>query len=321
MHPINKLLKNVGFRVVRVRNASPAHADGDGENNNATHTLVGNFDITIPSSNPLYHQYRDNPDYTAELGRIAAHVHAKYPGMICVDVGANVGDTAAIIRSACPAPIVCIEGDQLAAEILVKNAELMGGLDVKQVYLSDSSGTQQVTISKQGWNSTLVPTDDTAFMDSVTFLTLDEALGEIDLQTVKLLKVDAEGYDPRVLRGSRSVLETGRPVVLFEYNRENLWDLGEDGLRVFDNFRALGYKSALFWEARGRFMLHAMLDDTSMIEDLHHYVDRQGQPLASVPYLDVCVFHEQDDDLAEKCLAGEREARDRRRSSGQPARA
>ena len=178
----------------------------------------------------------------------------------------------------------------------------------------------RMAISKEGWNSTLLPSDLTSSAHTVTFLTLDESLRDVDTQLIKLLKVDTEGYDGRVLRGSQRILQTGRPVVLFEHNRENLSDLGEDNLDVFENFRLCGYKAALFWEPEGRFMLGATLDDTALIDDLHHYVDRRGRPLGRVHYLDVCVFHEQDEDLAEKCLAGEREARDRRRTSGSPVR-
>ena len=67
----------------------------------------------------------------------------------------------------------------------------------------------------------------------VSFMPLDDAIEDIDLHKVKLLKVDTEGFDARVLRGSQNVLKIGRPVVLFEYNRENLTPLGEDGLSSF----------------------------------------------------------------------------------------
>jgi len=320
MHSINRLLRIVGLQVIRVPTLGRVPASGDTRSSATDRTRVGVLDIMIPPSNPLFSTYRKNPDLMSELGRIASQVYAKYPGALCVDVGANIGDTAAIIRSACPAPIVCVEGDRSTAEVLVKNAEVIGNVTVKQTYLSDSSGTQQMAISKEGWNSTLLPSELTSSAHTVTFLTLDEALRDLDTHLIKLLKVDTEGYDGRVLRGSQRILQTSRPVVLFEHNRENLCDLGEDGLDVFENLRVCGYKAALFWENRGRFMLRTTLDDTALIDDLHHYVDRQGRPPGSVHYLDVCAFHEQDEDLAEKCLAGEREARDKRRTSGPPVR-
>lgn len=316
MHPINRLLRIVGLQVIRVPTLGRVPASGDTRSSDTERTRVGALDIMIPPSNPLFGQYRVNPDYMSELGRIASHVYAKYPDLLCVDVGANIGDTAAIIRSACPARIVCVEGDRSTTGVLVKNAQVIGDVTVKQTYLSDSIGTRQVAISKDGWNSTLLHSDPTSSAHTVTFLTLDEALRDVDTHLIKLLKVDTEGYDRRVLRGSQRILQTSRPVVLFEHNRENLFDLGEDGLDVFENLRLCGYKAVLFWEDRGRFMLQTTLDDTALIDDLHHYVDRQGLPAGSVHYLDVCAFHEQDEDLAEKSVAGEREARDKRRASG-----
>ena len=59
---------------------------------------------------------------------------------------------------------------------------------------------------------------------------LDDAIKDIDLHRVKLLKVDTEGFEARILRGSQNVLKIGRPIVIFEYNRETLSPLGEDGL-------------------------------------------------------------------------------------------
>ena len=50
----------------------------------------------------------------------------------------------------------------------------------------------------------------------------------------------------RVLKGSQNVLKTGRPVVIFEYNRENLNPLGEDGLSSFVHLKDHGYRSVLF---------------------------------------------------------------------------
>lgn len=55
-----------------------------------------------------------------ELGRVAARIWRKYPQMVAVDVGANIGDTASIIRSGCPAPIICFEGDRTYEALLAE---------------------------------------------------------------------------------------------------------------------------------------------------------------------------------------------------------
>jgi hypothetical protein len=140
MNPVNRLLEKFGLRLVRL--SLPAH----------TRTLsmkIGKFDLLVPPQNPLYESYRDNPSFNSELGRIASSVYTKYPEMVGVDVGANIGDTAAIIRSACPAPIVCVEGDELLANVLTENLRVLGDASVVQLYLSDSREQQYVCIQKK----------------------------------------------------------------------------------------------------------------------------------------------------------------------------
>ena len=265
----------------------------------------------LPES-PLYESYRDIPKLNSEIGRIASLVCAKYPDMVSVDVGANIGDTAAIIRSACPGPIVCVEGDELVGRVLEENAKRIGNTAVKHVYLSDSREDRYVSISKEGWNSTLLLVDSERDGKKISLVPLDDAIEEIDLRRVKLLKVDTEGFEARVLRGSQNLLKAGRPVVILEYNRENLNSLGEDGLSSFVHLKDHGYRSVLFWDDCDRFLLGTSLSEMGIIEDLHGYVDFRERPCGHFYYLNACVFHDLDQDLAERCLAVEREARDQK---------
>ncbi|MFO0953213.1 MAG: FkbM family methyltransferase [Isosphaeraceae bacterium] len=322
MHPVNRLLNMIGLRVVRV----PPHqqAAAGAARKSVVPIRVGPFELLIEPRNPLFETYLENPSYMAELGRVAAEVHAKYPGMVCVDVGANVGDTAAILRAACPARIICVEGDESVAETLARNAERIGDVAIVRVFLDERDESRRVNVAKAGWNSTLLPVGSNGHAQAsehgrvVRFSTLDEVLGSsgVDRAAVKLLKIDTEGFDARVLRGASRVLDEGRPVVLFEYNRENLAALGEDGLSIFDALRQRGYRTAMFWEAQGRFILGTTLDQSGILEDLHDYVGYHDGYLSAAQYLDVCVFHETDEDLAARCLS--RERAERTRPAGSP---
>ena len=111
MNPVNRLLEKFGLSVMRL-SFVPARTTN-------LPMKIGKFDLVVP---PRESSVRDRiatiRSITPELGRIASSVYAKYPEMVSVDVGANIGDTAAIIRSACPAPIVCVEGDELLGHVL-----------------------------------------------------------------------------------------------------------------------------------------------------------------------------------------------------------
>ncbi len=102
-----------------------------------------------PPQNPLYETYRDDSKFNSELGRIASSVYTKYPEIVSVDEGANIGDTAAIIRSVCPAPIVCIEGDEMIGRVLNENLHMLGDTTAVHVYLSDSREDLSTKYSQQ----------------------------------------------------------------------------------------------------------------------------------------------------------------------------
>jgi FkbM family methyltransferase len=277
---------------------------------------VGRFDIWCPAESSLHEEFRQRPHYTSELGRVAAAVYSKYPGMIVVDVGANVGDTAAIVRTTCPAPIVCIEGDKHILGTLAENAKIIGDVDILNLYLDEECSTRRMGVTKAGWNSTLMEEDRTGPGEMIGFVTLDEGLKHLDVRKVKLLKVDTEGFDGRVLRGARGILGGSRPVVLFEYNRENMNAIREDGKKIFSYLNDYNYNSILFWDNSSRFMFRTNINNYDLIGDLHDYVDYTDRKLGCVYYLDACAFHREDEDLAETVLAGERRVRAESGKSG-----
>ena len=63
------------------------------------------------------------------------------------------------------------------------------------MYLSDSREDRYVSISKEGWNSTLLPVDSERDGKKISLVPLDDAIEEIDLRRIKLLKVDTEGFE------------------------------------------------------------------------------------------------------------------------------
>src|ERR1700750_901372 len=79
---------------------------------------VGRYSIQIPSQSPLSAWYSHQ---AAELGRLTTLVKKKFSFLAVVDIGANVGDTACIIKTAEEVPILCIEGDEYIFGFLQRN--------------------------------------------------------------------------------------------------------------------------------------------------------------------------------------------------------
>jgi FkbM family methyltransferase len=292
---IKKTFERAGLKVSRAPFVAPPPADG------IYHLRFGRFDISSRSVQQVK-SYAEYPETNQALGRLAEMVGRKRPHSGIVDIGANCGDTAAIIRSSTDLPILCVEGDDGLFKTLSANGVQLPEVTLVQHYLGEKTETGSVKVEKEGWNNTLVPSAGEGRQIRLTrFDELEHPW--LTTHTVGLLKCDTEGFDIRILFGARGVLQRDHPVLHFEYNRENLSGIGEDGLRLFPYLSGLGYRSVLFYDAFGRFLLSTDLQNESLILDLHDYADGVH---GKVYYYDIAAFHETDEELAREFVKSER---------------
>ena len=257
--------------------------------------LVGGHPIRIHHSNPLYWSYREDQSLSLFMGHLASCVEQWWPEGSIIDVGANVGDTLALFRSVSHLPVLCVEGDDFAYSFLEKNSRQFPHVRLAKQFLSDRNETVELKLEKKGWNTTLVPVNSTETGQSLQLLTLDALLDQIpDIQSVKLLKVDAEGYDMKILRGAKDILRTDRPVVLFELNAENIRALDESPGDFFDYLSGLGYFSYLFFDPFGDLLCVLHEPEKERWLDFYRYSADGGR----LSHFDVCCFHHTNHDQA-----------------------
>lgn len=288
---INYLLSLAGYRIEKMYPVKIFKKD--------TRVKVGLFEITMPSVNPLITTYCSNPEFSSELGRIVKAVYQKYACLGVLDIGGNTGDTIAIVKSSCDVPVISIEGDGYAFQYLKRNATQFNDVMLFNNYLGDVDRKMKVKIDKDGWNSTVIAdSSSTREIDIKTFDALMASSG-IDLSAYKLMKIDTEGFDSIIMRGAMNYIENVKPVIYFEYNRDNMDAIGEDGLAALKMLENMGYSSVLFYDDRGRFLLHTGIENKSIIESLHHYANgRDGL----IYYYNICIFPAMDTDLASRII-------------------
>jgi FkbM family methyltransferase len=171
------------------------------------------------------------------------------PGDLVVDVGANVGymTSLAAVRAGTDGRVMAFEPHPVVFAMLSDNiarwnesavAEIQG----HQLALSDHEGTAELNAghafhANMGLSSLDSAAEATAgdVLVPVEVKRLDEIIGE---ERVGLLKVDVEGHEPGVLRGSRRLLESARiRDVIFEdhnpYPDESTRILEDAGYRLF----------------------------------------------------------------------------------------
>jgi FkbM family methyltransferase len=263
--------------------------------------IIANARLLLPSGNRLPLFLKHNPQYNANLPRIAKQVKAKYAALTLIDVGANVGDTVAFLRAEARFPILCIEGDEQFFSILQKNLAQFADVKAVQAYVGVTTETAPLEINHNATTAQLVPSSSTA---DLQMRTLTDVLAQFPaFAQSKILKIDTDGYDGQVLRGARAYLEAVQPVVFFEYMPDELAAFGDNGLSLFPFLHEVGYRDALIYDNAGDLMLSLRVDAALRWQELHIYFSgRRG-----LRYMDLAVFAEQDRDLFENVRAAELE--------------
>ncbi|MBW0255534.1 FkbM family methyltransferase [Cellulomonas sp. PS-H5] len=219
---------------------------------------VGELLLGVPAGEwrlaaQLAHRGHPEPE-VAEVVR--AHVG---PGCAFVDVGASIGlYTVEMARRVGPSgSVVAFEPAPVSAGVLRQNVELngLGGSTVRVVEaaVADRVGTSPFAVhdDDSGRNS-LFPGDDHDGLVEVEVTTLDRAIPEG--ARVDVVKLDAVGAEPAVLRGMERVVgENPQVVVLAELDDEQLRRAGSSTADFLAGASRLGWRHEVLGAgARGR---------------------------------------------------------------------
>ncbi|MGA2852685.1 MAG: FkbM family methyltransferase [Verrucomicrobiota bacterium] len=292
----NKLLSPLGIALVRTEKTPWLRKTTE-------IVQVGSYSIQMPGISPLVKCYSQFPESVGHLGRLASLLKEKYLHLGAIDIGANVGDTACIIKSSADIPLLCIEGDDFCFGFLEKNVKQFQKVAVHKLFLGEKTGIISAAFEKTGWNTTIKPGNGVS-AKKINVTSLDDFLAtQPDAANFKLIKIDTEGFDCAIIRGGAKFIQKTHPVIAFEYNRDNMEALGEKGLDTLLLLSSLGYSQVVFHDCAGRFFCPATLSNQSLIKDLHDYADgRHG----AIYYFDLTVFHENDSDVAKAFVSAER---------------
>jgi FkbM family methyltransferase len=153
------------------------------------------------------------------------------PGGLMVDVGANAGWFSAVGMRASAARVVAFEPNPSLAELLRRSVHTNGWSERVQVVesaASDRRGSGMLAFRGDNWGSAWVETDRQA-SDERIGTRRKIALERIDsvlTEPIGLLKVDAEGHEPEVLRGAEGCIARHVPQLLLEFTASAYEDAG-----------------------------------------------------------------------------------------------
>lgn len=251
-----------------------------------TYQIGGQF-LQLPISHALPIVRQKYPDYSQNLARLASCVQAKYPDLKVIDIGANIGDSVFIIRDQVSCPILCIEGDPAFFKILQNNIKGCKNVVSKQVFIGDDDTTSDKKLVIVSGTAHFINSNNT----KTEFKKLSSILkNESQFEQSKLLKIDTDGFDLAIIRGSADFIQAVKPVLFFEYDPFFFKNQQEDGISIFSLLQSWGYCSVAIYDNFGRYLISLPLTETNQIIDLHGYLfNRTGHY-----YYDICAVQTED---------------------------
>jgi len=198
-----------------------------------------------------------------------------------------------MVRQLSHYPVLCIEGDEYFFSLLEKNLASQKDVELVHAFVGESNEEVRGEFRNKSGTGNVVRRPDRARV--FKFSSLSDILKRYPaFSGPKLVKIDTDGFDLKILRGAADILRSAKPILFFEYDPFFLSQQGDDGVSIFPFLRDLGYERILFYDNFGDFMFSARLDNDGLFEEVHSYFSGRG----GESYCDLCVFHQEDSDLA-----------------------
>ncbi|TVP60718.1 MAG: FkbM family methyltransferase [Nodularia sp. (in: Bacteria)] len=138
-----------------------------------------------------------------------------------VDIGANVGDTTALLLQYCLNPIICIEADKEFFSLMKLNLlDYNERITFVNSFVSKNT-SNQVELVKNNGTAKAVETEN-KFIESHS---LESIMIKLDIGKCILLKTDTDGFDFEILLSSLSKIKEDTPILYWENEILSITDI------------------------------------------------------------------------------------------------
>lgn len=211
--------------------------------------VIGRFKIKLPSNHMLPTYQAKYKMYDKNIYVIVKNAIKLNKINIILDIGANIGDSAAVFRSCCNAKIISIEGDENFAKYLKKNAELFDNINIIDSYVGNESIlNSSYYIERNASTSSLVKSNKNNNVDLINFITINDILSKLNIKNneIDFIKIDTDGFDFDILLDNKSLIECALPILYFDYDINIKPELIDKSIDLITFLSSLNYKFAIY---------------------------------------------------------------------------
>ena len=171
-----------------------------------------------------------------------------YEGMNILDIGANIGYYTALFSQLAGerGSVIAIEPDLESYKYLSKSINSFNYKNVLSFRLAASDIKQKLPlfISKETrGDNRLYSTNQKLNSIMVDCLTVDELLEENKIENLDLIKIDVQGYEPKVLKGMLNIVRSSKKLILLsEFWPKGILQAGESPKEFLTMLRKMQFQ-------------------------------------------------------------------------------
>lgn len=243
-----------------------------------------------------------NQFYDSIFERLADFLLRNSGSFKMIDVGANIGDSVLLANhfgERCR--FLCVEADRRHFAFLERNTLDREGVTRVWAVVADKTESINGALHEHHGTSYFVGNVDS----EIRTTTVDNLIIDYpEFKNANLLKVDTDGFDPKVLRGATRLLETEKPVVIFELAPRHYIKAGkEDPIATLEWLRGINYSNVAIYDSSGVLMLYVDLVNNeafNCVRQLVNFANFNGR------YFDILAFHKKKSEWFEEFMASEK---------------
>ena len=199
-----------------------------------------------------------NPNDPVVSGAIFFNVYEKseskfiksscFEGMNILDIGANIGYYTALFSqlAGVNGTVIAVEPDEESYKYLTKSVNSFNYKNVFSFRLAASDTKQKLPlyISKDNrGDNRLYSNNKKRNSIIVECLTVDELLKNNKIENLDLIKIDVQGYEPKVLKGMRNIVKSSKKLtILSEFWPKGILEAGEKPKEFLTTLRKMQFQ-------------------------------------------------------------------------------
>lgn len=197
-----------------------------------------------------YIGHKINLDGVYEIGDLDFFFAAMSPNKTllsaatAIDIGANIGNHS-LYFSDHFRRVLSFEPNPRTFQLLRLNAELAGNVTCFNEGISDVNGEVLLETCNTNSGRSAITDKDGGNARSIRVKALDSVIDEAE--NVRLIKIDVEGHEEKVLIGAEQTIRRNKPVILFEQHKEDFRDGSTASLELLKSYGYVNFAVIEDW--------------------------------------------------------------------------